>query len=91
MGPMQPRTSRLAEAIMQQSQALTLLVGHLAEGGVDTVALSQGTALGTRGTSKREKLQAELAARSGNFLLQVSQAAFRSMTPMSPLPRTLMR
>ncbi|CAE7202482.1 NaCP60E [Symbiodinium sp. CCMP2592] len=80
---------RLADAILQQSQALTMLVGHLAEGGVDSSALSQGTALGTRGAAKRERLQAELAARSGDFLLQVSQAAFRRMSPTSPLPRTL--
>ena len=38
--------------------------------------------------AKREKLQADLAARTGDFLLQVSQAAFRRMMPTSPLPRT---
>ena len=48
-------------------------------------ALGSG-ALGSRGASKREKLQEQLANRTGNFMLQVSQQALRRLAPAEPLP-----
>lgn len=42
-----------------------------------------------RGASKRERLQSELARRSGNFFLQVSQNAMKRIRPTDPLPTKL--
>jgi len=78
------------QALIQQSQAMTALVAHLI-GQESFVDLSSGSSssLSTKGTAKREKLQQELASRSGNFMLQVAQAAFRRMRPTDVLPTTL--
>ena len=55
------------------------------------VDLSSGSSssLSTKGTAKREKLQAELANRSGNFMLLVAQSAFRRMRPTDAMPSSL--
>ncbi|CAE7692700.1 unnamed protein product, partial [Symbiodinium necroappetens] len=44
--------------------------------------------LGSRGAAKREKLQEQLALRTGGFLLAVSQQALRRLVPSEPLPAT---
>jgi len=78
------------QALIQQSQAMTGLVAHLI--GQDSfVDLSSGSSssLSTKGTAKREKLQAELANRSGNFMLLVAQSAFRRMRPTDAMPSNL--
>lgn len=78
------------QALIQQSQAMTALVAHLI--GQDSfVDLSSGSSssLSTKGTAKREKLQAELANRSGNFMLLVAQSAFRRMRPTDAMPSSL--
>lgn len=64
----------LALAVLQQSKALTSLVSHLQQGG-DPLLDHQGTSSSTssRGAAGREKLQKELAERSGGFFLQVIQ------------------
>ena len=79
--------SVLAQAMLQQSMALTSLVSHLQQGGdplLDHQAMSSSTS--SRGAAGRERLQKELSERSGNFFLQVLQNAFRRMKPASPLP-----
>lgn len=80
----------LALAVLQQSKALTSLVSHLQQGG-DPLLDHQGTSSSTssRGAAGREKLQKELAERSGSFFLQVIQNAYRRMKPASPTPTSL--
>ena len=77
----------LAQAVLQQSQALTTLVTHLQSGG-DPLLDHQGTSssLSSRGAAGREKLQRDLAQRSGGFFLQVMQNAFRRVRPATPMP-----
>ena len=47
------------------------------------------SSMSSRGAANREKLQKELAARSGAFFLQVVQNAFKRMKPATPLPSSL--
>ena len=77
-------------ALIQQSQATTALVAHLINQD-SLVDLSSGSSssLSTKGAAKRERLQTELASRSGNFMLQVAQSAFRRMRPTDSLPTEL--
>ena len=78
------------QALIQQSQAMTALVAHLiSQDSLGDLASSSSSSLSTRGTAKREKLQADLANRSGNFMLLVSQAAFRRMRPTDAMPSSL--
>jgi len=88
--PGDPAAGSATQALIQQSQAVTALVAHLI-GQESFVDLSSGSSssLSTKGTAKREKLQSELAHRSGNFMLLVAQAAFRRMRPTDALPQTL--
>ena len=74
---------------MEQSKALTSLVAHLQAG--DPLLDSQATSSGntSRGAVGREKLQKELANRSGGFLLAVTQNMFRRLRPASALPQSL--
>ena len=80
-------------ALLQQSQALSTLVGHLVsqqDGGLADLSSSPGViGIGAKGAAKREKLQAALAARSGDFFLQVMQTAFRRLNPSAPCPSSL--
>ena len=76
-------------AILQQSQAMNALVAHLVNQDIDLSASSSQNPLSMRGASKREKLQSELASRSGNFFLQVSQNAMKRIRPTDPLPTKL--
>ncbi|CAE7892814.1 unnamed protein product, partial [Symbiodinium sp. KB8] len=80
-----------AKAMLQQSRALGSLVSHLvaqAEASDSSLSALGGVSLGSRGASKRERMQEQLAARSGSFLLQVSQQALRRLAPSEPIPTT---
>lgn len=81
----------MTQAILQQSQAMNALVAHLvgAQDPLHDLASSSTSALSTKGAGKRERLQQELASRSGGFFLQVAQLALRRIKPLDPLPRTL--
>ena len=60
---------RLASAMLQQSRALGTLVTHLvAQADASDVGLGSlgGIGLGSRGAAKRERLQEQLAGRSGS-------------------------
>ena len=84
-------TSSLPDAMLRQSQALGTLVSHLvaqADAGESSLGPASGSLLGTRGAAKRERLQEQLAARSGSFLLQVSQQALRRLAPADQVPQT---
>ncbi|CAE7635021.1 unnamed protein product, partial [Symbiodinium necroappetens] len=80
-------------AMLQQSQALTALVGHLMsqqDGGLGDLSASSSTSyVGSKGAARRERLQAALANRSGDFYLAVLQAAATRLTPSSPAPASL--
>ena len=87
-----PGGSTLARAVLEQSKALTTLVAQLQTGGdplLDSHASSSGISLGSKGAAGREKLQAELSNRSGNFFLAVTQNAWRRMKPASRQPMDL--
>ena len=58
----------LAQAVLQQSLALTSLVAHFQQGG-DPLLDPQGTAssISSRGAAGRERLQKELSLRTGGF------------------------
>ena len=82
----------LAQAVLEQSRALTSLVSQLQSGGdplLDGQQSSSGVSLSSRGAQGREKLQNELANRSGNFFLAVLQNAQRRVKPASKLPPTI--
>ena len=80
-------------ALLQQSQARTSLVSHLVsqqDGGLgDLSASGSSSYVGSKGAAKRERLQAALAARSGDFYLSVLQAAAKRLRPASPVPASL--
>ena len=79
----------LALAVLEQSRALTTLVSQMQSG--DPLLDSHGSSFSTssKGAQGREKLQAELSARSGGFMLAMLQNAHRRMRPASPLPATV--
>ena len=88
--PLLPKApTSFEDALLKQSQALGTLVSHLvsqADSGESLLGPTSGALLGTRGATKRDKLQEQLASRSGNFLLQVSQQALRRWAPSEPAP-----
>ncbi|CAE7852956.1 unnamed protein product, partial [Symbiodinium necroappetens] len=90
--PLPPESQgALAKAMLQQSRALGTLVTHLvtqADASDPSLSSLGVAALGSRGASKRERLQEQLATRSGSFLLQVSQQALRRLSPSEPVPST---
>eukprot|EP00438_Fugacium_kawagutii_P016043 Skav232582 [mRNA] locus=scaffold932:80382:86688:- [translate_table: standard] len=82
----------LAQAVLAQSQALTNLVSQLQQGG-DPLLDGQGGAsafsLGSRGAQGRERLQMELANRSGGFFMTVLANAFKRMKPATKAPSSI--
>ena len=82
----------MAQAVLEQSKALMTLVAHLQQGGdplLDGQVPSSSSSLGTRGSVGRERLQKELATRSGSFFLAVLQNAVRRLKPASRLPASV--
>eukprot|EP00435_Cladocopium_sp_Y103_P052526 s2167_g16.t1 len=75
----------LARAVLAQSQALSALVGQIAQTHQDPLMDlgSSGSSASTRGSLGRAKLQAELATHSGGFYLNVLRAMARRMQPTS--------
>ena len=78
------------QALIQQSQAMTALVAHLiGQDSLVDLSSSSSSSLSSKGTAKRERLQSDLASRSGNFMLLVAQSAFRRMRPTDAMPSSL--
>ena len=78
----------LALAVLEQSRALTSLVSQMqGDPLLDAQSMSYGTS--SRGAQGREKLQKELAGRSGGFFLSVAQNAYKRLRPASQLPQSL--
>ena len=80
--------STLAQAVLEQSRALTTLVAQLNGGDplLDSHASHSGISLSSKGSAGRQQLQTELANRSGQFFLQVTQNAARRMRPSMKAP-----
>ena len=51
-----------------------------------SAASSSGASLNTKGAARREKMQADLAARNSSFFLQVQQQLFKRMNPTRQVP-----
>lgn len=83
--------TEVTTALAQQTQAMTALVAHLVGQSdlSDLAAGSSSSALTSKGSTKREKLQNDLAERKSTFLLQVAQLAMRRMKPSEPPPSSL--
>ena len=86
-----PGGGLLAQAVLQQSRALTDLVSHMQNGDplLDLHATGSSTSLASKGSQGRERLQNELANRSGGFCLAVVQNAHRRMRPALRIPQSL--
>ena len=76
----------LAKAVLAQSQALTALVGQIAQNSQGPLLDlgSSTSSASTRGAQGRARLQAELATHSGTFCLSVLRAMARRMQPIRP-------
>eukprot|EP00439_Symbiodinium_sp_Y106_P067827 s1823_g11.t1 len=88
------RIKWVSRALAQQGGALTLLVNHLINQAADSSAdfgtgAAGSSSLSSKGTARRDRLQAELAEHSGAFMLAVGQQGFRRMFPASAAPRVL--
>ena len=82
-------SGQIVTALSQQSTAITALVTHLTQ--QDPLAdLSSGsmTTSSMKGVLRREKMQAELASRTGNFFLLLMQQVHKKLRPGRPLPKT---
>ena len=67
-------------------------MSHLQQGGdalLGGPSDSSGLSLSTKGAAQREKLQLQLASRSGGFCLAVLQNAVRKMKPASKMPMSV--
>lgn len=73
--------SSLALAVLEQSKALTALVGQIAAGDGAVDLSSSSSALSSKGSLGRQRLQAELASHKGTFFLNVIQNMSRRMYP----------
>ena len=75
-------SSDLARAVLAQSQALTALVGQIAQSSDPLADISSSSSsFSSRGAMGRAKLQQELASQKGSFFLAVCQIMARRMTP----------
>ena len=81
----------IVNALSQQSTALASLVAHLVGHSNDPLMDLQSGLSGSssmKGVQRREKLQAELASRSGNFFLLLMQQIHKRLHPGRVLPKT---
>ena len=82
---------QVAQALTQQSTAITALVAHLASGDPLADLASGGggsSGLSAKGVARREKMQSDLATGSSAYFLAVHQQIFRKMFPAAPVPKT---
>ena len=81
-----------ARAMLEQSKALMTLVATMQQGGdplLDVHAASSSGSLGTKGSQGRERLQRDLATKSGNFFLAVLQNAAKRLRPAGARPSSI--
>lgn len=78
------------KAMLEQSKALMSLVAHMQQGGDPLLGGQASSSTGTfRGSVGREKLQKELASKSGAFFLAVLQNATKRLKPAHPRPQSI--
>ena len=91
LDPLAPQEgmSPIASALVQQEAAITALVSHLTAHSTDAIAdlSSSSSGVGIRGVQRREKLQGELAGRTGNFFLTMMQQVHKKLHPSRPVPK----
>ena len=82
--------SNIAQAISQQSAAVTALVAHLANQSDPLLELQGGGNLSstTKGVQRREKMQQDLASGTSTYYLAMMQQMHKRMFPSRPLPKT---
>ena len=85
----QGEMSPIASAIVQQGAAITALVSHLTAHSNDAIAdlSASSSGVGIRGVQRRERLQGELAGRTGNFFLTMMQQVHKKLHPSRPVPK----
>jgi hypothetical protein len=88
-----PTNTGLASALMQQSSAITQLVSHLASNSDPFTDLqisgsSAAASTSTKGTLRREKMQADLANGVSTYYLAMMQQVHRRLHPGRPVPKT---
>ncbi len=82
-------SSDLARAVLAQSNALTALVGQIAQGGDHLSDLSSGSlGFSTKGAAGRARLQQELAMQRGTFFASALQSMSRRMQPSTSADQT---
>ena len=88
--PQQVQDPSIAQAISQQSAAVTALVAHLASQADPLSELQTGGSLSssTKGVQRRERMQQDLAAGSSSYYLQMMQQVHKRMCPSRPLPKS---
>ena len=84
------RSSPVAQALLEQSRALSALLAHFHSASTDPMTdLSSATSLvGVKGTPA-EKSCTKKSSGSGSFYLRVCQTASRRMSPASPIAQTM--
>ena len=82
--------SGVVRALSQQSTAITALVAHLANSSDPLTELQGGgsTFGTTKGVQRRERMQAELAAGTSTYYLQMMQQLHRRLHPALPVPKS---
>ena len=89
LDPGEESPQSFAKALTEQSAAITALVAHLTTGDAMmdlSSSSSAGPSLNTKGAARRERMQADLAARNSTFFLQVQQQLFKRMNPTRQVP-----
>ena len=82
-------SGQIVTALSQQSTAITALVAHLTQQDpLAELSSSSTTTSSMKGVMRREKLQAELAGRTGNFFLLLMQQVHKKLRPGRPLPKS---
>lgn len=78
----------VSQLLLQQSEALTALVSHVANQD-GFLGYGAGSASSFSLSSERSYILADLAARKGNFMLKVAQNAARRLRPAETLLQKL--
>lgn len=88
--PSQLQDPSIAQALSQQSAAVTALVAHLASQADPLSELQGGGNLSssTKGVQRRERMQQDLASGSSSYYLQMMQQVHKRMCPSRPLPKS---
>lgn len=84
------QASLVAQALMQQSTAITALVSQLATGDpISELSSSSqgGHGLSSKGVARRERMQRDLSEGQSQYFLQLQQQIHRKLYPSRPLPK----